>query len=333
MRNITKVFITGTNLLMILAPASILSSCSTKIEVQYIAHRGAPAGFNDAYSRRFENNKESFLSGGQQAKFMGLETDVYRTSDGKWVVVHDDSPFMDANGYRSAGDYVEEKTFNYCISQQIVPSKAYPSWVIGGGHYLTSFDEYLQICKDSGKNAIIEIKEPSHLADKYPCKGDTGYLLDASWNYLPDLWDQIVKNGMESNCYIISFQECYIRWFKTHHTELDGKHRLQQLCHWKHDGAPAQNDKYNTDFETLINNGYDVSAGDPETAYVGVNDYLPINKSMIDYAHSKNQKFGVWTVDIKSIADQYIKWGVDFITTDCYKFVNSKEDIPPSLFD
>jgi glycerophosphoryl diester phosphodiesterase len=128
MRNITKVFITGTNLLMILTPASLLSSCSTKIEVQYIAHRGAPAGFNDAYSRRFENNKESFLSGGEQAKFMGLETDVYKTSDNKWVVVHDDNPFMDsATGNRLAGTYVEEKTFNYCISQQIVPSKAYPS--------------------------------------------------------------------------------------------------------------------------------------------------------------------------------------------------------------
>lgn len=303
-----------------------LTSCSGS-NVQYIAHRGAPAGDNTYSTRHFENNHESFIHGGEQTKFMGLETDVYRTRDGKWVVVHDDNPFMDsATGVRQSGTYVNDKDFTFCMGTQIIPSANYPSWVRGGGHYLDSFDTYLRICKEYGKFAIIEIKEPYHLSTMYPPRGDKGYLLDSE-NYLVDLWQQVINSGMENQCFIISFQECYIRWFKQNHSELSEKHRLQQLCDWY---PNLTNDGSNTDYKTLIDNGFDVSAGDPNTAWVNRNNYIDITKDMINYAHSKGQKFGVWTIDVKDIADRYIKWGVDFITTDCYKFLNSKNDIPQS---
>jgi glycerophosphoryl diester phosphodiesterase len=75
----------------------------------YIAHRGAPGGYNTKNTKHFENNIESFIPSGQMNKFYGLETDVYMTSDEKFVVVHDDKPFMDSNGNRDTtkffGDY------------------------------------------------------------------------------------------------------------------------------------------------------------------------------------------------------------------------------------
>lgn len=303
-----------------------LTSCTHKI--LYIAHRGAPGGDNDITTKRFENNMEAFERGGLQSKFMGLETDVYRTSDGKFVVVHDDNPFLDqTTGGRIATTYVNDKSFNYCVNTPIVPSANYPSWVYGGSHYLTSFDDYLDICKTCNKYAIIEIKEPSHLANTYPPRGDKGYLLDESnsTNYLPSLWSAIEERNMQNQCYIISFQECYIRWFKTNYPELNKQHRLQQLCHWT--PVPTASN-CNTDYKTLIDNGFDISAGDPQSAWLLAGTYINITKEMIDYAHSKKRKFGVWTVDVKSIAKQYIKWKVDFITTDYYNFVDSLSDIP-----
>jgi glycerophosphoryl diester phosphodiesterase len=52
---------------------------------------------------------------------------------------------------------------------------------------------------------------------------------------------------------------------------------------------------------------------------------------MIDYAHTYNRKFGIWTVDIQSHANDYVKWGADFITTDYYKLVDNISQIPPAI--
>jgi hypothetical protein len=71
-----------------------------------------------------------------------------------------------------------------------MPSKNYPAFIDDSAapcHHLNSFRDYLNVCKLYNKEAIIEIKEPSHLAGTYPKTGDEGYLLNGSINYLPDL--------------------------------------------------------------------------------------------------------------------------------------------------
>jgi hypothetical protein len=74
-------------------------------------------------------------------------------------------------------------SYEKCISTPIVTSNAYPKFVDPGvdkkQHKLTTFGDYLDICKNGNKNAIIEIKEPKHLVGngKEDCKGDKGYLL------------------------------------------------------------------------------------------------------------------------------------------------------------
>jgi glycerophosphoryl diester phosphodiesterase len=81
------------------------SSCSGH-QVLYIAHRGAPGGYNTDNTKHFENNLESFIASGQNSKFYGLETDVYMTSDEKFVVVHDDKPFRASDGTRNPTKYL-----------------------------------------------------------------------------------------------------------------------------------------------------------------------------------------------------------------------------------
>jgi glycerophosphoryl diester phosphodiesterase len=135
---------------------------------------------------------------------------------------------------------------------------------------------------------------------------------------------------MLNQCKIISFWEPYINYFikynKTH-TPI----ALQQLANWYANASDVDN---NSDYQTIINRGVDLSAADSMTAYNGnlpdgEPSYLPITKEMIHYAHVHGVKFGAWTVNIESVAIKLISWGVDYITTDYYRFVKSINDEPP----
>jgi hypothetical protein len=63
------------------------------------------------------------------------------------------------------------------MRKRLVPSKDYPNF---SECYtlLTPFEQYLSDCKDANKTAVIEIKEPNHLASTYPCKSNNGYLFN-----------------------------------------------------------------------------------------------------------------------------------------------------------
>jgi hypothetical protein len=112
------------------------------------------------------------------------------------VVVHDDKPFYntipDGDGVyqRNNDKFVDEITFNDAMTSNIMPSANYPAFINDNKspcHHLNSFSDYLHVCKMYNKEAIIEIKEPSHLQDDYPKTSDTGYLLHGSTNEMPTL--------------------------------------------------------------------------------------------------------------------------------------------------
>jgi glycerophosphoryl diester phosphodiesterase len=153
---------------------------------------------------------------------------------------------------------------------------------------------------------------------------------------MPTLWNQIENAGMKDNCVIISFQQCYIRWFAQNHAELNAEHRLQMLVDNYVDPSYSDN---NTPYQDLVNGSwhgegikYDVSLAGDETAYLNTSyPHLSITKDMIDYTHANGRKFAIWTVDIQSHANDYMRWGVDYITTDYWKLVNSINDLPPAI--
>jgi glycerophosphoryl diester phosphodiesterase len=136
---------------------------------------------------------------------------------------------------------------------------------------------------------------------------------------------------MLSKCKIISFWEPYINYFIEHNKTNDPV-ALQQLTNWYANPDDIDN---NSDYQTIINRGIDLSAADSMTAYNGTLPdhpvWLPITKEMINYAHKHNVKFGAWTVNIESIAKTLTSWGVDYITTDYYQFVKSLGDEPLSF--
>ncbi len=109
-----------------------------------IAHRGV-SGLET------ENTCAAFVAAGNRSYF-GVETDVRQTSDGKFVLLHDD------NTSRVSGEnYTVEKSD---LSQlQSVRFYNFPDRTVRCDLMIPQLSDYLSICRQYGKAAIIELKE------------------------------------------------------------------------------------------------------------------------------------------------------------------------------
>ena len=111
--------------------------------VKMIAHRGL-SGLEK------ENSAAAFVAAGNRPYF-GIETDVHRTADGQFIIIHDDST------KRVCGDemIVEESHFDTLRKLQLLDMK---------GNYsradlvLPSLREYVDICRYYGKVSVLELK-------------------------------------------------------------------------------------------------------------------------------------------------------------------------------
>lgn len=98
----------------------------------YIAHRG---------HEMHENTAEAFKNSGD---YWGIECDVRMTSDGKIVINHNsDVTFADGSSFNVAQTTLETLSAHE----------------FSGGYTLCTFSEYLQICKQMGKVAVVELKD------------------------------------------------------------------------------------------------------------------------------------------------------------------------------
>ena len=111
--------------------------------VKMVAHRGL-SGIE------LENTASAFVAAGNRSYF-GIETDVHRTSDGQFVVIHDDTT------KRVGLDnlVVEETT-----SETLRALHLYDKDGQRGRSDLRipSLQEYTQICKKYGKVSVLELK-------------------------------------------------------------------------------------------------------------------------------------------------------------------------------
>lgn len=108
-----------------------------------IAHRGL-SGIEK------ENTNAAFVAAGNRS-YYGIETDVHKTLDGKYVVFHDDTTG------RVAIDNMEvEKTTYDCLRNLLLTD-------IDGRKgrsdiRIPSLEEYISICKKYEKTAVLELK-------------------------------------------------------------------------------------------------------------------------------------------------------------------------------
>lgn len=111
--------------------------------VKMIAHRGA-SGLET------ENTASAFVAAGNRSYF-GIETDVHRTADGQFVVIHDD------NTARVASDYleVEKTTFETLRALRLRDTDGEKG---RADLRIPTLREYVRICKKYDKVGVLELK-------------------------------------------------------------------------------------------------------------------------------------------------------------------------------
>ena len=107
------------------------------LNVATIAHKGYHV---DA----IENTAEAFSEAGRR-NFFGIETDIHRTLDNKWICNHD-------NKVKGMNKNISECTFDEIMEVNLSDN---PNDII----HVCTLEDYLDICSAYNKHPVIEVKE------------------------------------------------------------------------------------------------------------------------------------------------------------------------------
>lgn len=111
-----------------------------------IAHRGL-SGIER------ENTNAAFVAAGNRSYF-GIETDVHKTGDGQFVIIHDESTLRVSGGTVD----LNVETSHLCSAQALIlPDK---DDLPRGDLRLPTLSEYIRICKKYEKTCVLELKNP-----------------------------------------------------------------------------------------------------------------------------------------------------------------------------
>lgn len=131
--------------------------------VKMVAHRGV-SGLET------ENTCAAFVAAGNRSHF-GIETDVHVTSDGKYIIIHDDHTGRVA----TENLHVEGSTFD---ALRALPMND-KDGALRGDLQLPTLDEYVRICKKYEKIGVLELKNrmtPEQIAGIVDVIRACGYL-------------------------------------------------------------------------------------------------------------------------------------------------------------
>ncbi len=120
--------------------------------VRMIAHRGL-SGLER------ENTCPAFIAAGERSYF-GIETDVHKTADGKFVVIHDETTERVTMGKYK----INVEKSNYSEIENIILPNLDGS-VKRTDTKIPLLADYLRICKQYGKVGVLELKNPFHQDD------------------------------------------------------------------------------------------------------------------------------------------------------------------------
>jgi len=118
---------------------------ANKGKVQMVAHRGLSA-------IETENTAAAFIAAANRS-YYGIETDVHRTADGKFVCLHDDHTKRVAKEVVTTGD----NTYDRLAQVQLYDTAK----GMGERRDLVPpmLEDYISICKAYGKHSVLELKD------------------------------------------------------------------------------------------------------------------------------------------------------------------------------
>ena len=109
-----------------------------------VAHRGVSG-------LELENTCAAFVAAGNRS-YVGVETDVHVTADGKFIIIHDDD-----TGRVAVESMVVEQTDYETLRNLQLKQK---DGMLRTDLRLPSLEEYLSICKHYDKVCVLELKNP-----------------------------------------------------------------------------------------------------------------------------------------------------------------------------
>ena len=99
-----------------------------------------------------ENTVPAFLAAGNRSYF-GVETDIHRTADGRYVVIHDETTSRVTRG--AVNINVEESSYD-AVKDIVLPDK--DGSTMRQDIRIPLLGEYIHICKKYDKTCVLELK-------------------------------------------------------------------------------------------------------------------------------------------------------------------------------
>ena len=183
--------------------------------VKMIAHRGLSG-------LELENTNSAFVAAGNRS-YYGIETDVHRTADGQFIIIHDD------NTRRVAGDemIVEKTSYETLRAIRLVDKDGQKG---RKDLLMPSLAEYIGICKKYEKEAVLELKnhfKPEHVYQIIEIISQIGWLEHTTFISfdLPNMICIRERLPQQSAQFLISERtDWLVETLKKHRLDLD-------ICH------------------------------------------------------------------------------------------------------
>lgn len=166
--------------------------------IRLVAHRGLSA-------QAPENTVAATTAAGK-AGFWGAETDIYRTTDGVWVLMHDNYLYrlMDGSGTRKVDSMTYQELMEYTYTNGANIDQ-YPDLKV------STLSDYLDECLKYGMTPVIEYKSKEN------------------YEYLYEVIEMIRGKEMEDKVVVISFQLDALQEFKKHTETVPLWYLVQEL--------------------------------------------------------------------------------------------------------
>jgi len=250
----------------------LLAAPALATEYRYVAHQGKVS------SDYRGNTIPAFEQAAAAAGIYGIETDIWRTADGRYVCLHGEDTGEASGGSKGAtwaGMNVWNTNLDTLESATV------------DGYVLPTLDEYLEICKAGGKVAFIEIKNPE-LAE------------DAS--YADEVVAIVHDHGMLERCVFVSWigrakSVYYLKQAALHRYDVDVM---------GHIGSGRTNAKVDTAISLAQEYGLDGIGTYPDIAQQayayerlqGTGLKLRSTGALKDEAHAREliERYGLWAL-------------------------------------
>ncbi|MBP5257108.1 MAG: Ig-like domain-containing protein [Mycoplasma sp.] len=267
------------------------------LQVGWVGHRGTPTEY-------FESSIESFEYSANDPKYWGIETDIHITKDDQIVCVHDSDCFWNQDKTsKDSNKIVENLTYNEIKNEWLINGLSdFPHDCKTHQYIPPLLEEYLSICYEHNKVAVIEIKNKFKWGDSksyWPAKK-----LDIFWNKLIP-W---IKKGLNFN--LISFDNNALKYMIEKY-DINPKH-FQMLIN----GSADSSHEIHNDLAYFLDNNFSIDCTDWQIGGGTPNIFDPASALQnIMQFHNKGLQINIYTIDNLSKVEQLISSGVDFITS------------------